>query len=223
MSSRTPSVVHAITVHRGSRRGLVFSSLVFSSLVLCVVGCGGPGRVTPPEIDPAAAAAQALSRYDSNQDAQLDEAELKKSPGLQQGKSRYDTNNDGKLSAAEIESRIASWSTQQIAITSLSCTFIYKGAPLVGADVLMEPEPYLGDQVKPAKGHTSQDGSAIMAIDDSDLPKAHKGIRGVHYGTYKVRVTHPSINLPAKYNTETVLGHEVADDYGKPYATFQLN
>jgi hypothetical protein len=42
----------------------------------------------------------------------------------------------------------------------------------------------------------------------------------VHYGTFKVRITHPSIQIPAKYNTETELGYET--EVGNPYANFDL-
>ena len=31
-------------------------------------------------------------------------------------------------------------------------------------------------------------------------------------GLYRVEITHPTVTLPAKYNTETTLGREVSGD-----------
>ena len=43
---------------------------------------------------------------------------------------------------------------------------------------------------------------------------------GVHYGTYRVEITHPTINIPAKYNTATTLGYET--ERGNPSTSFEL-
>lgn len=40
-------------------------------------------------------------------------------------------------------------------------------------------------------------------------------------GTYKVRITHPTVNLPAKYNVNTTLGYE--SQLGSPVAKFDLS
>ena len=37
-------------------------------------------------------------------------------------------------------------------------------------------------------------------------------MRGVYGGTYKIEITHPNVQVPAKYNTSTTLGEEVARD-----------
>jgi hypothetical protein len=53
------------------------------------------------------------------------------------------------------------------------------------------------------------------------VPEHLHRLKLVHYGTFKVRITHPSIEIPAKYNTETELGYET--EPGKPNVRFQLN
>jgi hypothetical protein len=51
---------------------------------------------------------------------------------------------------------------------------------------------------------------------------AHLPVGGVLGGTFKVKVTHPSIDLPARYNRETVLGEEIAFDTIRNRATVAL-
>ena len=74
------------------------------------------------------------------------------------------------------------------------------------------PEPFLGGAVEEATGVTDASGTAVLAIADEKLPSHLKGISGVRSGFYKVEITHPDKNIPAKYNTETTLGHEIASD-----------
>ena len=72
------------------------------------------------------------------------------------------------------------------------------------------PEEFLGPNMKVATGKTDQNGTANISIPTSgqryDPP-------GVPQGFYRVEITKAGLNIPAKYNTETVLGHEVV--YGQ--------
>lgn len=70
------------------------------------------------------------------------------------------------------------------------------------------------------QGITDADGVAQMAIPNEKLPADQQGLKAIHYGTYKVRITHPTTKLPGKYNTETTLGYESRP--GDPYATYSL-
>jgi hypothetical protein len=56
------------------------------------------------------------------------------------------------------------------------------------------------------------------------LPKTANGrpISGVFGGTYKIQVTHPSRSIPAKYNTATELGEEIAPDINPNDAPMRL-
>ena len=80
------------------------------------------------------------------------------------------------------------------------------GSPLPGATVTFIPEKFLGPNVKPATGKTGRTGMAMLSMVDSPPPP------GVAPGLYRVVVTVPGMNIPAKYSSEadTVLGQEVA-------------
>src|SRR5688572_11955973 len=65
---------------------------------LLVAGCSGaPGRIRPPDVDSDAAAEAALEQLDKNGDGQLDDSELKSSPGLAAAKASYDGDSNGTL------------------------------------------------------------------------------------------------------------------------------
>jgi hypothetical protein len=86
--------------------------------------------------------------------------------------------------------------------------------------VKLIPEKYLGDEVKVAWGTSNARGIATMDIRDADLPASEQGLVGVHYGTYKIEVTHPTISIPARFNTQTTLGYET--EKGNPNLVLDL-
>jgi hypothetical protein len=51
-------------------------------------------------------------------------------------------------------------------------------------------------------------------------PAHLKSMKLIQYGTFKVRITHPTTKLPAKYNTDTTLGYETIP--GEPFVNFAL-
>ena len=59
-----------------------------------------------------------------------------------------------------------------------------------------------------------------MSVPAEDLPENLRLVALVHVGTFKVRITHPTIKLPARYNTDTELGYE--SEVGNPFADFAL-
>jgi hypothetical protein len=54
---------------------------------------------------------------------------------------------------------------------------------------------------------TSDSGRAILQAEAENLPK---GVPGVRFGLYKVRIAHPDREIPTRYGAETVLGFEVS-------------
>ena len=43
------------------------------------------------------------------------------------------------------------------------------------------------------------------------MPEEYRGrVQGVHCGIFRVVVTHPNVDIPAKYNTQTELGRIVS-------------
>ena len=70
------------------------------------------------------------------------------------------------------------------------------------------PEEFLGSNMIVATGETDQNGMASNV----SIPTSGKQSDppGVPQGFYRVEITKSGLNIPAKYNTQTVLGHVVA-------------
>jgi len=181
--------------------------------MMVAVGCQSkPPRVPPPTIDPSEAGTAAIDEYDTDGDEGLSHEELAKCPAILSAMELYDQNRDGKVNADEIADRIRSWQAHSIGVTSFYCKVLMDGQPLDGAVVKLVPETFLGDAVKPATGLSGRTGLAVLAIAADDLPDDQKRLRGIHVGLFKVEVTHPSVTIPARYNTATILGQETAGD-----------
>lgn len=179
---------------------------------LLAVGCSSkPARIMPPSIDAAQAGKDAISEYDKNGNSQIDGAEFDSVPALKAALDKIDRNSDKQVSAQEITDRINAWKESKIGIMSLSCTVNLDGKPLEGATITFVPEKFLGPNVKPAQGKSGPGGSAMLKVDDPDL--AAKRLSGAQCGFYKVEIVGPTgKSVPAKYNTSTTLGEEVAQD-----------
>jgi hypothetical protein len=176
--------------------------------------------VRPPEIDPKNAAADAIDLYDTNKDGSLSAAELAKCPGILLEIKAYDADGNGKTTPDEIAARITDLRKHGVGLTRLNCSVTVNGRGLDNATIRFEPEPYLGTEIQAADGITNERGVAQMAIPADKLPSDQQDLKAVHYGTYKVRITHPTVKLPAKYNTDTTLGYESRP--GDPFASFAL-
>jgi hypothetical protein len=124
----------------------------------------------------------------------------------------------------EIAQRLQDWVDNKLGLMGRSYIVVLDGQPLDGATVTFVPEPYLGENVKPATGITGPTGLVRMSHAEEDLPKSANGraIPGVKGGTFKVQITHPSRSIPAKYNTQTELGDEVAYDINPTDAAVTL-
>jgi hypothetical protein len=148
---------------------------------------------------------RAIELYDANKDGFLDANELEKVPGLKAAMRQVDCNGDGKISADEISARIDSWVASKCGRIGIKCKVAHKGTPLSGATVRFVPEEFLGSGMKTYEGTTNDSGTAAMfAVGSSE--------RGVSPGLYRVEITKAGERIPAKYNTETKLGQEVALD-----------
>jgi len=197
------------------------SLISLAGVCLLASGCsGGPPPLTPPDIDPAAAADMAFELYDTNGDGLLDGEELEACPAIVGSLSTYDTDSDSVISRDELANRLQRFVKSRAALYRLSVAVFLDKKPLSGATVRFVPEPYFEDRIKPATGVTGRTGTAQMAVADEDLPENQRNIRAVQCGTYRVEITHPDIDLPPRYNTETTLGYEsVISD---PSVEFQL-
>jgi len=195
-------------------------TLTLGTMVLLACGCNRtPSRVDPPGINAGAAGPAAMKLYDKNNDGKVSGAELQTAPSLNAAIGNLDKDGDKAVTADEVTERIEKWQEDRVGLTTVGVTVNYRGQPLAGAKIVFEPEEFLGKNVKPASGTTDESGRTVVRIEDSDLP-------GIAPGLYKVKITREGMNLPAKYNTQTILGAEVARDAkdameGGP--TFNLN
>lgn len=190
-------------------------NLLLVPVLLSLLGCGGgAARIEPPAIDPAAAGAQAMELYDANGDGAVAGDELDAAPALKAALGTLDADGDGQVSAADVTRRVESWQATRGGVTSVLVYVTLDGAPLPGATVTFEPEPYLGSEIQAAVGVTNIDGVAAPMIPKEKRPTPNMP-PGMQLGLYKVRISKQNggaETIPAKYNAQTTLGQQVAPD-----------
>lgn len=180
-------------------------------LVLFAMGCARtPSRIAAPVWDPDGVADRAMKLLDKNGDGKLSDAELEAAPGLKYCAKVLDGpensgDGDGQLSRDEIRNRIQLYRDRKVGYNQFTCTVLYNGRPLSGAEIRLVPEPFLGEGlVEPATGQTMEDGRATLDVGAKELK-----MPVVRIGMYRVEVTSAQVRIPPKYNTETTLGVEV--------------
>jgi len=181
---------------------------LLGGLAVLLTGCSGrSSRVKQPAYRSGAGAA-AVDAYDTNGDGAIGGAELERVPALRESLKQVDANGDGLLTAEEIDKRIQSWRDSKIAEMAVMCQVLLDGSPLAGARVEFEPEPFLGPNLKPASGTMGANGEARVSMAAEHLSDPR--YPGVACGWYKIRVTSNDRKIPARYNTQTTLGCELA-------------
>lgn len=185
-------------------------------LLLVFASCSfGPSRVKQPGIDPSSAGSAAIQAYDKNGDGTISGDELERAPALKAALPRLDTNGDKGVSSDEIAERVNTWKAMRTGMTSFAFGVTLDGAPVTDAQVTFEPDPILGDDIKPAVSTTNQSGRGRASIPPEPGTKLSDQIPGMQIGLYRVKISkivNGKETIPAKYNTDTVLGQEVADD-----------
>jgi hypothetical protein len=167
----------------------------------CGCGPGARPRVYPDKPDPQAGQ-RAIELYGGG-NRYLDAKALEKAPGLKAAMRQVNVKNDGKITADEISARIDSWAASKLGRMAITCLVTRNGKPLTGAKVKFVPEKFLGDAIKTYEGTSDDYGAAAMFA-------AGTSERGVSPGFYRVEITKAGESIPAKFNTETQLGQEVA-------------
>jgi len=179
-----------------------------------MLGCSGD-RIVAPRVSPEEAARIALAELDANGDGFIDEAEAEKSPGLRSCLRSWSP--DGKLSAEKIIERYRAYADSEVAIVGIHYRVYLDGQPLEGATVTFVPEKFMGPNIKPATGVTDELGFVFLKIDGEQ-------VEGVHRGVYRVEVSKPDAagneTIPARYNSETMLGQEIAMETGYNTRTY---
>jgi len=179
--------------------------LVVIVSIIFVTGCGGPARVKVPKIKASQASAEAMKTYDSDGDGFLDAKELDACPAIREAMRSTDTDGDGKISGDEITNRLKAMMDSKAGSLPASCMVTLDGRPIDNAEIRFDPEPFLGGAVSAARGATDYMG--ICDVISESLNS------GAQIGFYKVRISlmkDGTEQIPAKYNTETILGAEVS-------------
>jgi hypothetical protein len=197
------------------------TSIALAALAaLSVPGCGSGGVQVPTFA--SGAGGRAIAKYDANKDGSLDYQELAKAPGLRAGvatiKKLVKPRNpappesqlqSAKITALEIDARINEWKKHGTGRIKVMCCVKRKGTsePVAGAEVKFVPEDFLGSGLPVGSGTTDSKGYAQILPRDG----AKDDALGLFPGFYRVEITKGN-EIPAKYNTATELGQEVAVD-----------
>jgi hypothetical protein len=186
--------------------------LLWAVPLAALLGCNsGPAKIDIPAVDAASAASGAIELADKNGDGAIAKDEAVAVPSLKAEFDKYDANKDGKLDHSEIEARIASWTARGAKVVNITFFVKLDGRPLEGAKVVLEPEPFMGDVLAIGESGVSASGACGPTVPQELLSKQVPV--GMFSGLYRIKITHPQNQVPAKYNEQTELGVEVAPDY----------
>jgi hypothetical protein len=159
-------------------------------------------------MDPESAGEQALALYDADKDGSIAGEELDNCPGLKQGLRQLDGNRDQALSGEEIAARLRQYQEDRLGVVGFIGHVTLDGRPLVGAEVTLVPEEFLGSDHKPAKATTDPGG-------DFRLKTAGINSIGAQPGIYRIQISKKDASgkesIPARYNSETTLGVELGN------------
>jgi hypothetical protein len=181
----------------------VLVSIAASFCCAAFLGCDGrPKRIYPPKINAAKAGPAAMEMYDANHDGKLDAEELKKVPSLA---ALARESKDGVVTESMITELLKRWTEGRVGRVSWGMRFLHNNKSLEGATVQLVPEKFLGIDLKIEPSKTDNNGNAgfTVAVKSAEDPK------GIPLGFYRIEVTKDGESIPAKYNTETILGIDV--------------
>ncbi len=189
--------------------------LLFALLGLVVIGGCSDEPKPPPRfhIDPQQAADEAIRAYDKIKvDGMLDAKELKASPPLRELLENLKSRNPGhpdSLNKEDIAGRLEEWIKTPTTLLPGTAVVYLDDKFIEGATVTYEPESFLGSSYHSHQGKTDVTGIAQLDPELPDFPGS------IYVGLYRVRISKKvdgKETIPARYNTETELGREIATD-----------
>ena len=194
-----------------SRTSFNISMLLACLGVSALAGCSSTPPAPPRfQIDPQAAAQEAMKLYDKNGDGKLDTKELKASPPLVELLKNLKAKTPGHpdtLAATDIAGRLEEWIHAPTTLLPAAFIVFLDDKPLEGATVTFVPEPFLGPSYHSHQGTTDASGSCVLDPELTNYPN------GIYVGLYRVQIS-KKVNgkeiLPVRYNSESELGREVA-------------
>lgn len=214
MIASTPSVIrktHSMMHHRLTRLTpfAVCQALIFAMLS----GCSDkPGRIQQADVDFKLVSEQLFEAYDQDGSQSLDLAEAQKLSAIGVRFNEYDSNADKAITRDEIEERLQTTVFDpRKAFMEVSCVIKNNSRILPGATVKFVPVSFLETWLPPARGESDNRGVVKPSIEAKDFPENAPKLSGfMRPGIYRVEITHPSVQIPAKYNSESILTVEVS-------------
>lgn len=174
-----------------------------------LVGCQFPADSGSLRSPADRSAAAAISALDTDGNGVLDRREVKACPDLLNAWDLYDQDRDGYLTHQELVQRFRTFCRGRPPSKSVTFQVLLDDKPLVGADVRLEPEPFVAQYAKPALGLTD-----TMGLTSPRTPEL--GLGGVYCGLYRILISWKDADgreqLPPRYNIETTLGQEISPD-----------
>jgi hypothetical protein len=161
--------------------------------------------------------AKAMELYDRNRDGGISGDELNQAPGLRAALPRLNTDAKRGITAKQLTARLQRWDDSGVGGMFLKCTITHNGKPLEGALVKFIPEKFLWEMLTEtglgadtATGTTDQAGVAVISA--RPLPRPDGIPPSIPLGMYRVEITKDGEEIPARYNSATELGQEIATD-----------
>lgn len=117
--------------------------MMFLGIAAVVIPLGCVGQSLPQnEYNPQAIAEAAMVAFDEDNNGVLDEEELQESPALQSAIGRIDTNQDEQIDAAEIANRVDAYEVMSEYIVAE--VYVKRGRrPVMGAEVTLELSDFM--------------------------------------------------------------------------------
>jgi len=171
--------------------------LLIAIALLCV-GCTQSTISIPDRYAPEEATAAAMKAYDTNSDGKIAGAELDKCLALKSAVIRVDTDKDQAISKEELLARLQLYEKGSDAFGT-SVSVFSKGQPLQNAEVTLEPESFMGEDLPVYTLTTDETGSRAPKV------KATGELATMPPGFYKVSIHHAQAGTVER-------GVELADD-----------
>jgi len=186
-----------------SLSGVVPLSVALLVSLAVIEGCDGrPGRISPPKVNPATAAAEAMTMYDADKDGKIAGDEFTSCSSLKA------IAKNGEATADLIAAQVTTWQQSRVGRVTASVVISHNGRPLPGASVKLIPEKFMGSDIPSYTATTNARGGTLISAPTKDPGEP----QGISPGFYRLEITKDGENIPAKYNTETTLCLAVLGD-----------
>jgi hypothetical protein len=200
-------------IHSLGSKSVRIGTACLLALVSIIVGCNyGPAAIPPVNVNVDSVVADLMAEFDRDKNGGLSRTELAAMPAVSDCLSRCRRSSNDEISADDLKRTLRRVFDPRTAVVTATCAVRRNGQPLSGATVRFVPLPVFKDTLPVASGVTDTDGYAMIGAAPEELPNAAPKVALMTPGLYFVEVTHPSVQIPEKYNQKTVLGKEVSTD-----------